>query len=150
MPFTSTYWLPFTVGGAIVVSAFVLGVSGLSSNLYAGCIIMPGLLLWLDASLGTRALGFYFFSSHAFTQRRVEDLYFARPTAFPRYAGAIGLSAIFALVVGLFQSDLATGIGLVTCVVGYSLLAGTSLVRAIRKAAREVPSDTPNAHIEQR
>ena len=138
MPFTSTCRFPFTVGGVVVASALVLGVSGLVSNLFAGCVFIPGALLWFDASIGTQALGYYFLSQHSFTQRRVEDLYFARPTAFLRYVAAIALSAIFALLAGLLQSDLVTCVGLVTCVVGYGLIAGAGLVSAIRKAAREV------------
>ncbi len=99
---------------------------------------MPGILLLLDASTGTQVLNYYFFAKHPFTQQRVENLYFARSTSFPRYGAAVVLGAIFAAVVVALHSEMAIVIGLVGSVVAYGLLAGASLVRCILQASREV------------
>ena len=100
---------------------------------------MPGLLLVLDASTGTRVLDYYFFSKHPFTQHRVAQLYFARSTAFPRYFSAIGFSIIFAIIANLLNSEIVTATALVVCVVAYGLLTAVSLVRSVVQAGREAP-----------
>ena len=139
MTFTNSYLFPFSLGGVVVTFAIFAGASGWVSNQLAGCVLMPGILLVFDASIGTRVLSFYFFSKHPFTQRRVADLYFACSTAFPRYAAAIGASVVFALAVYLLHSDVGTGVAIVVCVTAYGLIAAFGLVRSVSRARREAP-----------
>jgi hypothetical protein len=100
---------------------------------------MPGILLVVDASFGTRALSYYFFSKHPFTQERVE-IFFSQSNAFPRYFTAICFSGTFAIIVNWFRSEVVTAAALVACIVGYSLLAAAGLVRSISQARREASS----------
>lgn len=137
MSFTNSSLFPFSVGGVVVACAIFAGASGRLSNQLAGCLLVPGILLVLDAGIGTRVLSYYFFSKHPFTQRRVEDLYFAKSTAFPRYAVALGFSAIFALVVNLLHSESGTAAAIVICIATYGVIAGLSLARSILQARKE-------------
>jgi hypothetical protein len=138
MTFTNSSSFPFWVGGVTTAIALAAGASGALSNLSAGCVLMPGILLVLDASVGTQALNYYFFATHPFTQQRVRELYFARSTSFPRYGVAVVLSAIFAAIVVALHSEMAIAVGLVACIVAYGLLAGVGLIRCILQASREV------------
>jgi hypothetical protein len=138
MTFTSSSSFPFWVGGVVLAAAIAGEASGLLPNLAAGCVAMPGMLLLLDAGVGTQVLNYYFFARHPFTQERVEELYFARTTSFPRYVVALVLSAIFAAVVSALHSELAIAVGLVGAVVAYGLLTAVGLVRCILQANREV------------
>ena len=143
MSFTNSSLLPFSVGGVLVAFAILAGASGWLSNQLAGCVVMPGILLVFDASVGTRVLSFYFFIKHPFTQGRVAELYFAKQTAFPRYAAAIVFSAIFSITVYLLNSDVGTGAAIVICVVAYGVLAVVSLVRSVSQARRETQQPIP-------
>lgn len=138
MTFTSSSSFPFWVGGVTTAIAFAAGASGVLSNLSAACVLMPGILLLLDASVGTQALNYYFFASHPFIQQRVQELYFAQSTSFPRYGVAVVLSTIFAAIVVALHSEMAIAVGLVGCVIASGLLAGVGLVRCILQAGREV------------
>ncbi|MGA0600726.1 hypothetical protein ACO2Q3_08475 [Caulobacter sp. KR2-114] len=137
MTFTGSANFPYWVGGVITAAAIVAEASGVLPNASAACLAMPGLLLLLDAGVGTSVLDYYFFANHPFTERRVQELYFARPKSLPRYLAALAWSAAFAVTVGVLRSEVLIAAGLVGSIVAYGLLAGAALIRCIRQAGRE-------------
>lgn len=137
MSFRTSSNFPFAIGGVVTALAIAGGASGVLTNYAAGSVAMPGILLLLDASVGTRVLSFYFFATHPFTYQRVQELYFARSASFGRYGVAVILSVVFAGMVASVQSEVAIAAGLVGCVVLYGLLTGVGLVRCILQAKRE-------------
>ena len=89
MSYSSSWRLPASVGVLLTALAIGGGASGLLSNGIGGCVVLPGLMLMLDAHAGTQTLDYL--SGFQYNDRReaAERIYFSQPSAWRRYLSAV-------------------------------------------------------------
>jgi len=124
------------IGGAVTACAIGAGASGLVSNGVGASVAMPGLLLLIDASIGTRVLSDLAINQPDERRRVAEAIFFAHPEGSHRYllAALSGpLMLVFTLTTGV---GYATMTALIACVVAYGGFAFWSLWRVWRRAGR--------------